>query len=444
MKQTILAADDSKTIQKIIKKELSTSGYEVIFAQNGIEALAILEWADPLPDLIALDIDMPRMNGLEALERIRHENNHHLARIPVIFISANDSAENRVKGYKLGVIDFISKPFPPGKISETVNSILHCEERYPDMRALIVEDSSSIRGILKQILMQHKIQVTEAQSGKEAWELLQKEEKSFDLVVTDYTMPDMNGEELCKNIRTRKDTQNIPVFFVSSSKSEEIILRFFKAGANDYLPKPFFKEEFRARILTHLRNRAHIKQLEQLNAQLAYQADHDALTGIHNRGFFTRKLTEYFSTARIKNTHLCCLLFDLDHFKDINDTYGHGVGDLVLKEFAHIIRTACTRKHLEARYGGEEFALLLPETPLEKARNIAERIRRRTDRHIFTKAPPGLHVTTSIGIASLKDHRPEQPDRLLVMADDSLYSAKSAGRNTLMVYGEKRIQEDPD
>ena len=439
-KQSILVVDDSSTIRKIIDRELSQAGYEVQLANNGMEALAMLEWSNTLPALITLDIDMPRMNGLEVCQAIRkaaqggNSQKKRIADIPIIFVSANDTVDNREKGYELGVIDFISKPFMPGKMLATVNNILHVREQFSDMTALIVEDSPAARQIVSTILSRHGLTLHEAADGKEALDILAKLAYGVDIIITDYVMPGISGDELCRQLRTMKPLEQVPIFFISSIETKEAILGFFKSGASDYLPKPFTDEEFRARVLTHLRNRKYVKELQKLNQQLSYQADHDGLTGLLNRSGFTRELTTAYLHSGSNDEDLCCLLIDLDHFKNVNDRYGHAFGDLVLKGFADLLKEKAGDNAIVARYGGEEFIVLLPGTSLQEGIVRGKQVVEAAAHHRYNDGARELQVTISLGIACTREHRPQNQDRLLIMADKALYRAKEAGRNRLEIF----------
>lgn len=439
--KSIMVVDDSSTIRKIIQRELSSADYEVILARNGKEALAMLEWADPLPDLISLDIDMPLMNGLELCAKIRagaesdDERKKLIAALPIIFVSANDNIENREKGYELEVIDFISKPFVPGKMLSTVNNILNSAEQFNDMSALIVEDSPFVSRIVRNILSRHGLKnIFEVSDGAQALELVKKEKFSIDIIITDYIMPGISGEELCRTLRGIEALEQVPIFFISSVTEKKIILNIFKSGASDYLPKPFIEEEFRSRIVTHLRNRKYTKELELLNIRFQYQAEHDALTGVYNRGYFQSEIATRFAHCHYSNEHLGCLLIDLDFFKKVNDIYGHAYGDLVLKEFSKILMIPDRTSDVVARYGGEEFVILLPRSDLAESKFIAEQLRSSAESLIYNDGTTELQVTVSIGVASLQENRPINPERLVSMADDALYKAKENGRNRVEVF----------
>ncbi len=438
--KTVMVVDDSATIRKILQRELSKGDYEVVPAKNGMEALAMLEWADPPPDLLTIDIDMPHLNGFELCERIRKqadlddERKRHISQVPIIFVSANDTIEHRERAYKLEVVDFIGKPFVPGKMLQTINNILNSQEQFSDMTALIVEDSPFVSRIVRNILARHGLRILEVSDGEQALEVIKEEKFAIDIIITDYIMPGMSGEDLCRTLRSIEAFENVPIFFISSIDAKEVILNFFKVGASDYLPKPFIEEEFRARVVTHLRNRKYVKELELLNNQLKYQAEHDALTGIYNRRFFQNELASVFAQSRYSGEELCCVIIDLDYFKKVNDNFGHAFGDLVLQEFANTLVKNSRIIDNVARYGGEEFVILMPDTHLDDCKLIAEQLRKAAESTIYSDGTTELQVTISIGGASLQDHVPESPDELLNMADEALYKAKENGRNRIEIY----------
>jgi two-component system, cell cycle response regulator len=449
-KKTILVVDDSSTICTIIKNELSEDGYEVVTAKNGIEALSYIEWMEKMPDLITLDIDMPVMGGFEVCERLLaghedpDERKQKAARIPILFVSANDTIENRRKGFKLEVIDFISKPFKRGDITRAVEKVLNPEKEFLGMRALIVDDSAGVRRMIRRLLKRNGIEVSEAQNGLQALHLVQNENISYDIVITDYFMPEMCGDELCRLLRQREDMKQVPQFFVSAFDDRDSTLEFFKAGASDYLRKPFIEEELQAKIEIHLRAKKYVNELEKLNKKLENLAVRDGLTGLFNRRYFKEEVDKHFCQASRYNLELSCILLDLDFFKKINDTYGHAFGDLVLVQFAEILKARIRKADIAARYGGEEFVILLPSTNHLGAESFAEKIRSLTSRHIFNDGVNNTHVQISVGISSLKVDKPENPDKLVSFADEALYSAKKGGRNRVCRYGDTTSSTHPE
>lgn len=440
-KQTVLVVDDSSTIRTIIQRELANVGYEVLAAENGMEALAMIEWMTDLPDIITLDIDMPIMGGFEVCERLRagkdspSERKQLAAQVPIIFVSANDNLENRERGYQLEVIDFISKPFSPGDITQAIDRVLNPKEQFPGMRALVVDDAASVRRIIRSNLNRSGVEVVEAADGHEALALIEGEDGHFDIVIIDNLMPKMNGDELCRRLSKNARMEQVPKFFISSLNDKESILAFFKAGASDYLKKPFIAEELHARIETHLRVRKYVNQLEILNKQLEEQASHDGLTGLFNRRYFQEASERIFSEAHRYKQDLSCIMLDLDYFKKVNDNHGHAFGDLVLKGFAKLIDSRLRKSDIAARYGGEEFILFLPNTGADGAVYLAESIREKAEKHCYSDGTTELYVTSSIGVSSMLMGRAERPEDLMSQADEALYRAKERGRNRVEIYG---------
>ncbi|KAF0190222.1 MAG: two-component system cell cycle response [Desulfobulbaceae bacterium] len=436
--KTILIVDDSSTIRAIIARELEEEGYTVLTAENGMEALVMIEWMDKKPDLITLDIDMPVMNGFEVceclLEKSKNSGDNLHVDIPIIFVSARDTLESRRRGFQLGVTAFVSKPFHSHDLAKIVNNILFPPALFAGMTALVIDDSSSVRRIIQMILMRIGVTVLSASNGLEAIQIIENFSGTLDLILTDYMMPEMCGDEVCKLVRQKPKLDQVPILVVSAFSEKELVLSFFKAGVTDYLYKPFIEEELIARVEIHLRARRYVKQVEELNKKLEYLASRDGLTGLYNRRYLQEALDREFALA-VRHCHeFSCLILDLDYFKKINDSCGHAFGDLVLEEFAAILRIQSRKTDICARYGGEEFVVLLPHTNLESAAICAEKIRAAAELHIYQDAQHSRQVCCSIGVASLKAHTPDNGDRLVDMADKALYQAKEHGRNQVRVY----------
>ena len=436
--KTVLIVDDSSTMRTIIARELEEAGYTVVTAENGMEALVMIEWMDNKPDLITLDIDMPVMGGFEVCEHLlekakKKDENPHIG-IPVIFVSAKDSLENRRRGFQLGVTVFVSKPFQPQELVNVVNTLLFPPELFVGMTVLVIDDSSSVRRVIQTILTRIGVTVLNASNGLEALQMIDTYSGTLDLILTDYMMPEMRGDEVCKLIRQKPYLDQIAILVVSAFSEKDLILSFFKSGATDYLCKPFIEEELIARVEIHLRARQYVKQVEELNKKLVYQANRDALTGLYNRRYFQETLDLEFALAVRHRHEFSCLILDLDFFKKINDSYGHAFGDLVLEEFAAILRIQSRKIDICARYGGEEFVVLLPRTNIGSAAALAEKIRALVESHIFKNDLYSHQVSCSIGVASLNDHSPDKGDKLVDMADRALYQAKENGRNKVCLY----------
>ncbi len=266
----VLVVDDSSMMRMILRTELEQSGFEVFEAENGVDALE--KAAEIRPQLITMDVDMPELNGFEAVYKIRTElkllTNEGDKEIPIIFVTANDTLEGRKEGFKVGATDFIIKPFLKGEVPAVVNNLLNPDTTLKDMTVLVAEDSALTRSILTNILEGEGINTIVASDGQEALDILKAQEQNIDLVMTDFMMPEMNGDELCNRIRIELGNKTLPVIFLSALSETSSVLKIFKAGASDYIVKPFAKEELLARIRVHLESRLLNKKLFEQVHQL--------------------------------------------------------------------------------------------------------------------------------------------------------------------------------
>lgn len=434
-----MVVDDSSTMRTIIQKELEAVGYRVITFGDGLAALASLHWMQAPPDLITLDIDMPRLDGFGCCEKLREMEAGGLfgsssARIPVLFVSANDTFANRSRGFQLGSLQFISKPFRRGDIADAVNRVLRPEQTFAGMTALVIDDNRSVRRMAGDCLATIGLSIVEAENGQQAFDLIAANPGLVDLAIVDHTMPVMRGDEFIHLARQIPELRHLPILALCASREANDMLQMFAAGCTDYLVKPFLAEELLARAQVHLQLRRHLLSLEESNKHLYDKSVSDPLTGLHNKRFFQKNLDELFLRARRIGLDLSCLFLDIDHFKRVNDSCGHGFGDYVLATMGHLIRETARRGDLAARFGGEEFVLLLPNTDLETARAMGDELRERVEGHHFSELGQQWPVTISIGIASLHSARPASAAGLLQQADQALYLAKSGGRNRVAVF----------
>ncbi|MDM8524224.1 response regulator [Desulfococcaceae bacterium HSG8] len=276
----ILVVDDSSLIRGIIRNELEAGGYQVIEAAHGFKAL-IKASESPQPDLITLDVEMPKLDGFETCRRLRED---HYARffkhiqdnmVPVIFVTSHDTIEDRKKGFDLGAMDFITKPFKEGEILKAVNKILRPENRLKGLTALVVNKNSDSRRMVSDCLRREGVTTIEAADGVQAFETMSAGTDSIDIVITGLLMPHMNGDELCKKIRNELNLKELPVIFLPVVDDKSELFELFKAGATDYLLQPFVKEEFLARLIVHLERtrlnkslRNTLEQVEQFNKNI--------------------------------------------------------------------------------------------------------------------------------------------------------------------------------
>ncbi len=264
--KNILVVDDSSAFQMIARNELSKGNFQVFEAKNGDDAVQIIK--ENSIDLISMDIEMPGMNGFQTYQKMMDEkffiqdNDDLSIKIPVIFITSLDTLAIRAEGFDVGSAEFLTKPFASGDLISSVEKLLSPKFPFKGLTALIADDSKPVRTILKTILSEQGLNVLEANDGLEAYEIASKNIKEIDLIITDVIMPHMDGEEFCRKVRFEMCEKEVPILFLSRLTDKERILDMFKAGATDYLIKPFVKEELVARMQIHLSSRQLNKQLE--------------------------------------------------------------------------------------------------------------------------------------------------------------------------------------
>jgi len=317
----------------------------------------------------------------------------------------------------------------------------HAAPGEPSMKAnlLLIEDSDVQGSAVKRTLETLGYTVSWAHSGIEGLKLARTEHP--DLVILDVVMADVDGFAVCRWLKMTSDTRDIPVIMLTVRSEVHDRVEGLNVGANDYLPKPFADEELEARILAALRVRATQAELRERNQQLEAMihrvealAITDPLTGLFNRRRFSDVLRREFAVTKRYRNELSCLMIDIDHFKSINDRFGHDVGDVVLKQVATTLLHNLREVDLACRYGGEEFAILLPHTAKANALVVADRIMQCV-RELKAGADGNVvAVTVSLGIASTKDVASNEAEELVRAADIALYEAKRLGRDRIVTF----------
>lgn len=294
-----------------------------------------------------------------------------------------------------------------------------------DYLILVVDDSPINLQVVGTTLDEIGYSTTFANSGLQA--ISRFKAAKPDLVLLDLMMPEMDGLEVCDCLKAVNP--DVPIIFLTASQEQEHLLKAFEQGAVDYLTKPFYKPELVARVKTHLMLRYAFNELKIALVQMEKLAKTDSLTGLLNRRSLFEVAAAEFSRAQRYERALSVLMLDIDHFKSINDTYGHQVGDLVIQEVSAVLKEILRDTDSVGRYGGEEFAVILPETTLEQASEVAERIRCRINGHAFASNLKDLPITVSLGIAT-SEVGTDKIDEMFKQADKALYQAKANGRNT--------------
>ena len=299
---------------------------------------------------------------------------------------------------------------------------------------LIAEDDPVSRKLLEKILIKVGNKVVSVENGQKALELF--DDKFFPIVLTDWMMPEMDGLELCRAIRKNTYPGYVFIILLTAKDSKDDIIRGLGAGADDYLTKPFSHAELVARLNTGKRVLELERSLKDANEEIRILSITDPLTGTYNRGYMTERLPQEIKRARRYSRPLSIILCDIDHFKKVNDTYGHLVGDRVLKDFAQCIRHSI-RQDVDwtARYGGEEFLIVLPETDVNGASVMAERLKSELSQRVTETQGKQISITASFGVTGFGPDIPDEmisPEAMVSKADKYLYQAKREGRNRAM------------
>lgn len=296
---------------------------------------------------------------------------------------------------------------------------------------LLVDDEPLQRQYYRTALEKDRLFVRffEAENGLKGFKLLNELEKELDLVLCDIEMPEFDGFKFLQMRSTREGTQRIPVIIITGRESQEHRIRGLSLGASDYLQKPVDPEELRLRAQHQLGLKRYREGLEQALEELRKLSITDPLTGVANRRFFMDFLTREFYRAMRYQHPLALIVGDLDHFKKVNDTYGHQAGDAVLKGFSRILLYNKRQSDQVARYGGEEFALVLPETDLKGGILVAERIRHEVEVADFSYGGKKIPVTVSFGVVAYPESQASSVEEFFRLADRALYRAKEQGRN---------------
>ncbi len=309
------------------------------------------------------------------------------------------------------------------------------------MKVLLADDDRMTRRLMEKRLVAWGYEVVTAEDGEAAWSLLQDDD-SPRLLLLDWMMPGMDGIDLCRRIREVDDAPYRYIIMLTGKGEKEDVVTGLEAGADDYLTKPVVMDELKVRLRTGQRILDLHSELLQAQDQLRYQATHDALTGLWNRRAVLDALVRETARSGREQTSLAVVLVDVDHFKRVNDTYGHTAGDTVLREAAKRLEGAKRVYDSVGRYGGEEFLFILPGCDVEKAQLQAERVRTQFDGIPIAVGELRLPVTISLGVAAWSAPSPGlSGPALLERADAALYQAKDSGRNRVCVARESRPEE---
>jgi two-component system cell cycle response regulator len=452
MSARILIVDDTPLNVKLLQAKLAHDYYVVSTAENGVQALDKV--ARENPDLILLDVMMPEMDGFETCRRLKADP--ATAYIPVVIITALSDVADRVRGLAAGADDFLAKPINDVALMARIRSLLRlkvlmdewrlreatAQQLSPfqqdvsvdplnvrDSRILIVDDGDEDAAFIKQALTPISAHIAQGQTIDDAEAMLAL--NPYDLIFSNLDLKEEDGLTICPRLRTNPATRHLPILLMANPTDIDRVAKGLDLGANDYLLRPFDTHELFARTRTQLRHKQNYDRLRNGFEQNIMLALVDPLTGAFNRRYLDAHMPRYLRRAGEIRKALAVQIIDIDHFKKVNDTYGHASGDIVLREVARRIANGVRPSDFFVRMGGEEFAVVMPETGLGNAQKIAERLR------ASVAATPiqlpenrdGLTVTISTGLAATRPDVEGEPNKVFERADAALYKAKQTGRN---------------
>ena len=450
MTARVLVVDDVIQNVKLLEAKLTSEYFDVLTAMNGEDALKIID--EEHPDIVLLDVMMPGMDGFEVCRRIR--SNIKSAHIPVIMVTALDQPKDRVAGIEAGADDFLTKPVLDLPLFARLRSLVRLKVlmdelrmrettgqdfgisigsdisrniSLSDARVLLIEDYSRVaERISKYIENLAVVDVDDMASG----EISASNLEDYDLIIVSLGLSEVDGLRLCSQLRSSESTRRIPILVLVDEGDANQLVKAMELGATDYISRPIDRNELLARVKSQIRQKRYANRLRQNMQKSVEMAMTDAVTGLYNRHFLSTHLDNIMSRENDSRKKVSLLMMDLDKFKLVNDTYGHAAGDEVLKEFARRISNDIRNIDLAARFGGEEFVIVMPETNLEYAFFVAERLRMSiaNEPFIISSSEKPITVTVSIGIA-LAGEKNSTSSKLLVAADLALYKAKENGRN---------------
>ena len=292
-----------------------------------------------------------------------------------------------------------------------------------EFKILCVDDTKSNIDILMGLL-KNEYRITPALSAKKALSIIEK--MDIDLILLDIVMPEIDGFEMCKILKKNPITKNIPIIFISSQSEECHIEEAYDIGGIDYITKPFKPKELLAKIKREIK-------LLSLQKELRLLASTDSMTKLYNRRYFKQISEHNLDFAKRENENLSIIMLDIDKFKNINDTYGHQVGDDVIIALANTLQEHQRKSDIICRYGGEEFVILLPNTSIDGASIVANKIKNEIEL-IDINSNKNINITASFGISLVNLQDESTIEEALARADKALYNAKESGRNRVCIY----------
>jgi len=452
MTARVLVVDDILANVKLLQSRLEAEYFDVVTASNGHDALEAC--LSQRVDVVLLDVMMPGIDGFEVCRRLKASPS--TLHIPVVMVTALDQPSDKIQGLDSGADDFLTKPVDDIALVTRVKSLARLKMLNDEMlmrvvtnrqmgladedtlarvladnpgRVLVVDDHprSSSR-VMSALAKAHEAYIEPDPTAA----IMHLAEQPFDIVVVALNLQHSDGLRLCSQVRSLDRTRHLPILVMADQGDEARLLRGLDMGINDYLMRPVDRHELLARVKTQIKRKRYSDHLRNQILESVELSVMDPLTGLHNRRYMERHLKTLISEAERSERSLSVLIADIDHFKRVNDTYGHDAGDAVLRDFSDRFRRNTRGVDLSCRLGGEEFLVIMPDTDKALARQIGERIRECVASEPFRVAGGvDIWVTASVGVATW-DGEGDTSEALFKRADNALYMAKRQGRNQVV------------
>jgi two-component system, cell cycle response regulator len=446
MTARILIVDDVPANTRLLEAKLTAEYYQVASARDGFEAVTqAREWQ---PDLILLDIMMPGMDGFECC-RILKENETTL-HIPVVMVTALGDSAERLRGLEAGADDFLTKPVEYDTLMARVRSLVRLKRLLDEWRArgetaralglaapnqgipsvtgaraLVIDEWELNGDVVLRALAREGINADPVRTGAEVISFAAQH--SYDLIVVSLQLADEDSLKLISALRAADSTHETPLLLIAETSDRDRVLRGFELGASDWLAMPVDENELRARARNQIRRKFYQDRFRSDLSSALELALTDPLTSLYNQRYLRRHLTGLIQSGQ--GQPIAVLMIDVDHFKSVNDQFGHANGDAALKMIAEVFRNNIRAFDSLARYGGEEFVVVMPGSNPDDATAAAERLRLAVETVVFEPIKGARHrLSVSVGV-SCTGEDVATPEALLHTADLALYEAKRLGRN---------------
>ncbi|MBN36811.1 MAG: PleD family two-component system response regulator [Rhodospirillaceae bacterium] len=448
----ILVVDDQPLNVKLLEAKLISEYYDVLTANGGAAAVRLA--TDERPDLILLDVMMPDMDGYEVCRVLREQP--ETMHIPIVMVTTLSDSADRVLGLEAGADDFLTKPVDDLALFARVRSLLRFKVTFDELRLrfgvyetaqldaiapvwkepllnsriLLLEDFDSRARMIDKALGKNHV-IVAVDDEKECYEIA--EAGDCDAVIVSLSLDSIDGLRVVSQLRSRPKTRMLPILVLVEEGELERLAKALDLGGTDYVMSPIDRNELIARTRMQVRRKRYQDRLRSNLEDSVSMAAIDELTRLHNRRYLGTYLNREFDRAREGEKALSLVVLDVDHFKNVNDTHGHAVGDEVLIELARRMKLLTRSSDLPARYGGDEFVVVMPGTDPKVAQTVAERLRQGVADGPFklSRSDVELDLTISVGVANF-DSSVENPDDLFRRADEALYKAKNGGRNRVV------------